>query len=196
MSKERDIIAEANKKLVLATLTSVATIVAITAIVLGFTPLGENVRVGISELENKIANSEQSTTTTTKSNSSAESTILEKRITELLSALTESGSLKRAGMGIRYITINEETAAAYDLPVKNGAFIPTEDSIMDGMPAEKAGLRAGDIITRIDDIAIDAENPLNYLVARHAIGDTISVTYLRDGQARVVTVKLAKLSTK
>lgn len=194
MSKERDIIAEANKKLVLATLAGAATVIAIASIILGFTPLGENIHNEISKLGNKTSQNEQ--TQAAAINGGAGSADFEKRVTELLNALSESGSLKRAGLGIRYVTINNETAAAYNLPVKNGAFIPTEDSLMDGMPAKSAGLRAGDIIIKIDNTMVDAENPLNYLVAKHAVGDSVLVTYLRDGQTRVARVKLAKLSAQ
>lgn len=193
MSKQkRDKIAEANKKLVLATLAGVAIFVAIIASVLFLTPLGDTVKDELSKLNKNIIKGEQTAEVVVKTTS--ESQTFERRITELLDALTKSGNLTRAGLGIHYITITDEVADAYNLPVKNGAFIPTDDAIIKGMPAEKAGLRAGDIITEIDGTKINAENPLNYLVAKHSINDTVSVTYLRNGKTRLTSIKLAKLT--
>lgn len=196
MSKERDIIKEANKKLVLATLAGAATITAIGAIIFGFTPLGESIRSGISALENRISSGEQSLNLIIENNPDTESTTFEKRITELLDALTKSGNINRAGLGIRYITINDETAAIYNLPVENGAFIPSNDAIIKGMPAQKAGLQGGDIIIAVDNVKIDSENPLNYVIAKHSIDDSVLITYLRNGETRVTKVKLEKLSAQ
>lgn len=193
MSKgSRDIIAESNKKLVITTLLVAAVIALINAVVFGFTPLGDNLRKQISKAVNEI-NGPQSTTIIIDNSSNSQT--FERRITDLLDSLTKSGNLTRTGLGIRYITITDEIAAENNLPVKNGVLIPSDDSIIKGMPAEKAGFRAGDIITKIDNTKIDEDNPLNYLIAKHAVGDTVSVTYLRDGEERIVSVKLAKLKT-
>lgn len=193
MSKgSRDIIAESNKKLVITTLLVAAVIALINAVVFGFTPLGDNLRKQISKAVNEI-DGPQSTTIIIDNSSNSQT--FERRITDLLDSLTKSGNLTRTGLGIRYITITDEIAAENNLPVKNGVLIPSEDSIIKGMPAEKAGFRAGDIITKIDNTKIDEDNPLNYLIAKHAVGDTVSVTYLRDGEERIVGVKLAKLKT-
>ncbi len=193
MSKEnRDIIAESNKKLVITTLLVVAIIALFNAVLFGFTPLGDSLRERVSRAINEISNS-QSTTIVISGNSSDQT--FERRITDLLDSLTKSGSLTRAGLGIRYVTITDELAEANNLPVRAGVLIPSDDSIIKGMPAEKAGLRAGDIITRIDNTKIDDDNPLNYLIAKHAVGDTVSITYLRNGEERIVSVKLAKLKT-
>ncbi len=193
MSKgSRDIIAESNKKLVITTLLVAAVIALINAVIFGFTPLGDNLREQISKAVNEISGPQS---TTIIIDNSSNSQTFERRITDLLDSLTKSGNLTRTGLGIRYITITDEIAAENNLPVKNGVLIPSDDSIIKGMPAEKAGFRAGDIITKIDNTKIDEDNPLNYLIAKHAVGDTVSVTYLRDGEERIVSVKLAKLKT-
>ena len=193
MSKDnRDIIAESNKKLVITTLLVAAIIALINAVIFGFTPLGDNLREQISKAVNEI-NGPQPTTIIIDNSSNSQT--FERRITDLLDSLTKSGNLTRTGLGIRYITITDEIAADNNLPVKNGVLIPSDDSIIKGMPAEKAGFRTGDIITKIDNTKIDEDNPLNYLIAKHAVGDTVSVTYLRNGEERIVSVKLAKLKT-
>lgn len=59
-------------------------------------------------------------------------------------------------------------------------------------PAQKAGLQKGDIITKVDDNKITSRAKLRYELYKHSVGDTIKVTYYRDGKEDSVTVKLDK----
>jgi len=52
-----------------------------------------------------------------------------------------------------------------------------------GSPADDAGLQAGDIITAIDGLAVDRDNPLDLQVLRFAPGDAITLDVLRDGES-------------
>jgi S1-C subfamily serine protease len=58
-------------------------------------------------------------------------------------------------------------------------------------PADKAGIREGDIITKVDGQAIDGDHPLDATLSLHAPGDTVTVELLRDGQTATVEVTLA-----
>lgn len=58
--------------------------------------------------------------------------------------------------------------------------------------AEKAGLKKGDVITKIDDKAIDNPDALSTTIRTHKPGDKVSVTYLRDGKEQKVTAELGK----
>ncbi len=185
----RDIIAEANKKLVITTLSVVAVIFVINVLLFCFTPI----KTRIAELVESISSESSETVVVISNIAEPVEPTFENRVTELLDALTKSGSLTRAGLGIRYVTITDEIAEKYNLPVTRGAYIPSDDAVIKGMPAQKAGLGAGDIIIGIDNVKIDEKNPLNFLVAKHAVGDSISVTYIRNGQTRVVNIKLAEL---
>ena len=49
-------------------------------------------------------------------------------------------------------------------------------------PAETAGLRAGDVITAINDQTIDADNALSNVLTRFKVGDTVTLTVYRNGQ--------------
>ena len=69
----------------------------------------------------------------------------------------------------------------------NGASLP---AITAGSPAEKAGLKDGDIIVAIQDQAIDQEHPLDMVLSGFAPGQTIDVHILRNGQPQVIKVTL------
>jgi S1-C subfamily serine protease len=102
--------------------------------------------------------------------------------------------LARPYMGIRYTSLTRQVAELEDLPVNDGAWIsgsPTGPAVESGTPAADAGLRDGDIITAINDQAIDKDHPLDATLSQYSPGDTISVTVLRDGESITLSVTLA-----
>lgn len=62
--------------------------------------------------------------------------------------------------------------------------------------AEKAGLKKGDIITKIDKVNIDDPDDLSKTVRAHKPGDKVEVTYLRDGKEQKVTAELGKTKVR
>lgn len=65
-------------------------------------------------------------------------------------------------------------------------------SVVPGKPAEKAGLKAGDIITEIDKTAIENAYQLLAQLLRHNVGDAIEIKYYRNSQYSTVNVVLAE----
>src|SRR5687767_3668738 len=65
-------------------------------------------------------------------------------------------------------------------------------SITDESAAEKAGLKVGDVITRIDDDAIEDAEDVADAIREHKPGDKVTVTYLRAGKEQKVTAELGK----
>jgi len=65
------------------------------------------------------------------------------------------------------------------------------DSIIDGLPAQKAGLKVGDIITLIDGDAVTGIDDLRNVMRTKDAGDTLRLTLTRDGEEKEVTVKLS-----
>ncbi|MBB5131999.1 putative serine protease PepD [Thermocatellispora tengchongensis] len=65
-------------------------------------------------------------------------------------------------------------------------------SVSSGGPAEQAGIRQGDVITKIGDQNVTGADDVIGTVRGHKAGDKVSVTYVRDGQTHTVTVTLAE----
>ncbi len=63
-------------------------------------------------------------------------------------------------------------------------------SIESGGSAEKAGLENGDVITKVDDDLVDGSESLVATIRGHRPGDTVTITYVRDGNTRTTTVEL------
>jgi 2-alkenal reductase len=103
--------------------------------------------------------------------------------------LIEKGYVSRPYLGIRHRPITPQLASYYDLPVKWGEFVV---EVVPGTPAERAGLRQGDIITALDGQTIDEEHPFINLLLHYKPGDTVQLTINRDGQEQTLTVTLGE----
>jgi serine protease Do len=117
----------------------------------------------------------------------------------LIKGVLEKGKLERPFLGVRYISVTDDFAEEYDLPVKRGAYIlPStsgESSIIADSPAEKAGLQEEDIITKVANDDVNEKNSLVSLIGRHAVGEEVELTIYRDGteQKLVVTIEASTL---
>jgi putative serine protease PepD len=65
-----------------------------------------------------------------------------------------------------------------------------EPPVTPGGPAEKAGLRPGDVITKVGDKPVSGAEELVVAISAHAPGETVSITFQRDGRERSVSVVL------
>ncbi|TSD03301.1 MAG: 2-alkenal reductase, partial [Parcubacteria group bacterium Greene0714_36] len=84
----------------------------------------------------------------------------------------------------------------FRLPIEKGAFVlreglpgqsadgtmPDRPAIMPGSAAERAGLREGDIIISLNNIAIDEKNAIEDVLEKIAIGEKVPIGILRDGK--------------
>ena len=64
--------------------------------------------------------------------------------------------------------------------------------VFEGDPADKAGIKANDVIVEVDGKSIDSSRDLTRTIADIAVGKKTTVTLLRDGKEKTVNVKIAK----
>jgi S1-C subfamily serine protease len=104
--------------------------------------------------------------------------------------------LARPFVGIRYVAVDAKVKAEEDLSVDYGALIgpatrgDAQPGITPDSPADKAGLKDGDVILSIEGQAIDAEHPLDAVLTSFAPGQTIEVTILRGSDEMEVSITL------
>lgn len=103
----------------------------------------------------------------------------------VLEKLAQGQQVPRSGIGIMGSSLTEQGKQAYQ--VENGIYVA---SVSQGGPAEKAGLKVGDIITKLDGQAIESMDDMIQLMESKNIGDTITLTYVRDGQEATATVTI------
>ncbi len=111
----------------------------------------------------------------------------------ILAGVLETGKVTRAYLGVNYITITPDVAREYELDVNNGAYVHASGSanpVQPNSPAAQAGLRDGDIITKINDDTIGTDGSLSSVLGEYRPGDKLTITYLRDGKEQTTTVTL------
>jgi S1-C subfamily serine protease len=80
-------------------------------------------------------------------------------------------------------------AAIYRLPVQYGVYIT---DVASNSPADKAGLRVGDIITGIDNTALDDTHAYINTLFQYSSGDTVTLTVNRNGKSIQVQATLGE----
>lgn len=96
-------------------------------------------------------------------------------------------------MGVRYAVVTKELAEKLKLAKDYGVLLRAseeEPAVVLGSPAEKAGLKNGDIILEIDGEKLSQERTLASLVQKHQVGDELTLKVFRDGKEFEVKVKL------
>ena len=93
--------------------------------------------------------------------------------------IIKKGYVSRAYLGIRYVTITPEVAGANGLSIDWGVYVKGVDS---GSPAEKAGLRTGDIITDIGPDQISADLSYTNALLHHQPGEQVTLKVWRSNK--------------
>jgi serine protease Do len=91
----------------------------------------------------------------------------------------------KAYLGATIGSMTQSMAQQYRYSISQGAFIY---SVEEGGPAAQAGLKLGDVITKIDDTDITSLEDLTAAKKRYTAGDTSDLTVYREGQTVTVTL--------
>ncbi len=115
-----------------------------------------------------------------------------------LTRITKLGRIARPMLGVRFANITKELADLENLPVTQGALLVSDvqgrqQAVVAGGPADKAGLKNGDIISHINGDKIDQSNSLPQLIDQYNPGDTVELTVIRDQKTLKIKVRLEEL---
>ncbi len=109
-------------------------------------------------------------------------------VKDVIQNFNETGQFERPMLGVTYAMIPLKTALMNNVP--QGALV---QEIVAGSPAEKAGLKVGDIISKLDDQALK-DTPLVEIINKKKVGDSLKVTFWRDGNESEMSIPLAQQS--
>ena len=107
---------------------------------------------------------------------------------QVVEQLIKKGSVTRAWLGVAIQPVTEDIAASFGLKNAGGALI---SDVMAGSPAEKAGLKQGDILVTFDGKKIKDARQLQLAVAEAPIGKSLTAEIFRDGKFLQVNLQLA-----
>jgi len=108
---------------------------------------------------------------------------------ETVAQLIANGAVTRGWLGIQLQEVTTEIAAALSLKDDSGVLVA---EVLDGTPAQKAGLENGDVILRLGGDAVRNPNDLSRRVASLPPGEKVRLRVLRDGKERNLTVTLGR----
>lgn len=105
----------------------------------------------------------------------------------LAQQLIQFGEVKRGQLGIKGTEMTADIAKAFNVDAQRGAFV---SEVLPKSAAEQAGIKAGDIITAINDKPITSFAELRVKVGTTPPGQQVKIGLLRDGKPLTVTVTL------
>ena len=107
----------------------------------------------------------------------------------IVEQLKAGRQIERGYLGVGLAPIDEDFAASLGLPKRRGELVQT---VQDDSPAARAGLKPGDVVTKINGKDVSADQTVSFLVANLQPGAKVPVEVLRDGQKLALNVTLGK----
>lgn len=109
----------------------------------------------------------------------------------IVEQLKSSGEVTRGWLGVGIQDVTPELAEYYGLKERDGVLVGT---VYKDHPADKAGIRAGDIIIKVNGEQVKTSRELSSSIAGYAVGKKVDITFIREGQVKTVEVILTKRS--
>ena len=108
---------------------------------------------------------------------------------QILPQLRDKGKVVRGFLGINIVNVDADRAAAFNLKTEDGAFV---EQVEPGKPAEKAGVKPGDTIVKVDGVPVKDTRDLIGYVSGKAPGSKVQLGVIREGKEINLTASLAE----
>ncbi|MEQ8857822.1 MAG: DegQ family serine endoprotease [Pseudomonadales bacterium] len=112
---------------------------------------------------------------------------------EVVRQLKETGRVARGWLGVVIQEVNRDLAESFGLKRPHGALVTR---VLEDSPAERAGLKTGDIIVRFGDTPIDFSSDLPHVVGRVPVGSESKLLVVRDGKEMNIGVTIGELAER
>ncbi len=111
----------------------------------------------------------------------------------IINDLIKEGKVERAYLGVYIQDLTKDIAETMGLKVDKGALV---SEVVKGSPADKAGLKRGDVIIKVNDTKINNSGDLQDAIRSKKAGTKVTLTVIRDNNEMTIDVTLGKLSTE
>jgi Do/DeqQ family serine protease len=111
----------------------------------------------------------------------------------VMDQLIKYGSVKRGQLGVSMYTVTPDIAHSLGLPSAVGALV---SQVVEGSPADKAGIRTGDVITSVNGQPVKSNSELRNTIGLLRVGDKVDIGLVRDGKPVKVTAVIADTSAE
>jgi Do/DeqQ family serine protease len=110
-------------------------------------------------------------------------------VKNVMDQLIKYGQVKRGVLGVNLYPVTSDIAKEYGVSESAGALVA---GVQPGSAAEKAGIKAGDIITSINGVTKKNPGELRYAIGLLHVGDKVDLGLIRDGKPRTITAVIAE----
>jgi serine protease Do/serine protease DegQ len=111
----------------------------------------------------------------------------------VMDQLIRYGSVKRGQLGVSMYTVTPDIAHSLGLPSAVGALV---SQVVEGSPADHAGIRTGDVITSVNGQPVKSNSELRNTIGLLRVGDKVDIGLLRDGKPLRVSAVIADTTTE
>jgi len=108
----------------------------------------------------------------------------------IMESLKKSGKVVRGWLGVSIQDVDQEIASAMKLPSAAGVLI---SDVRAGTPAAKGGLRRGDVVLKVDGVAVTSTGQFRNMIAASGAGKKVTLEVLRDGKPAAVALELGEM---
>lgn len=117
-----------------------------------------------------------------------------------IDSVEKTGKIIRPYLGVRYLAVDQKIAAMKGMKDAKGVLVygdPTNNipAVVKDSPADKAGLKEGDVILKINSDEINDNNSLTRLLGKYQPGNEVTLQVLRDGKTIDIKIKLGESSS-
>jgi Do/DeqQ family serine protease len=105
----------------------------------------------------------------------------------IMDQIVQFGEVKRGVLGVNIVTLTPDVAQNLGIADAQGALV---SQVVEGSAAEKAGIRAGDVITSVNNRTVKTGTELRNAIGLLRVGDKVEITLLREGKPRRVTANV------
>ena len=110
----------------------------------------------------------------------------------MIRGVIANGKAEKAYLGVQYVAITPDVRTQYKLSVDQGALVRSGSgsAVESNGPADEAGIKDGDIITKVNEKSVGNQGGLGSLVAEFMPGEKVTLTIIRDGKEQQKTLTL------
>ncbi len=101
----------------------------------------------------------------------------------------KQGKVTRGYLGMGIVPVTDEVKESFNLSEERGALVQTVEP---GKPADKAGIKPGDVVVAIDEKTISTNRELIDYISYLPVGSKVNITVIRDGQRKTLTATTAQ----
>ena len=101
----------------------------------------------------------------------------------------KSGKVTRGFLGMGIVPVTDDVKEGFNLPEARGALVQKVES---GKPAERAGIKPGDVVVEVDGRKVTTNRDLIDYISYLPVGSKVNITVIRDGQRRTLTAMTAE----